>query len=119
MKSQILHTVWCNIAGEAAGELLDRSLSGVKGLNNYDYNYDVQNAPCPTPHGRVAKHRVDWKEHYHLLFEDTPLSNSRWTSRDLVAVLRDQAFAWERPGHWYAKSHQRGKIPKTLFTETR
>ena len=33
MKSQILHTVLCNIAGEAAGELLDRSLLGVKGLN--------------------------------------------------------------------------------------
>ena len=33
MKSQILHTVLCNIAGEAAGELLDRSLLGVKGLS--------------------------------------------------------------------------------------
>ena len=32
MKSQILHTVLCNIAGEAAGEFLDRSLLGVKGL---------------------------------------------------------------------------------------
>ena len=32
MKSQVLHTVLCNIAGEAAGELLDRSLLGVKGL---------------------------------------------------------------------------------------
>ena len=32
MKSQILHTVLCNIAGEAAGELLDLSLLGVKGL---------------------------------------------------------------------------------------
>ena len=32
MKSQIIHTVLCNIAGEAAGELLDRSLLGVKGL---------------------------------------------------------------------------------------
>ena len=32
MKSQILHTVLCNIADEATGELLDRSLLGVKGL---------------------------------------------------------------------------------------
>ena len=81
-------------------------------LTKWLNNYDVQN-------GRVAKHRVYWKEHYQFLFEDTSLSNSRWTLRDLVAVLRDQAFAWERPGHWYANSHQRGKIPKTLFTETR
>ena len=34
MKSQILHTVLCNIAGEAAGEFLDWSLLGVKGLIN-------------------------------------------------------------------------------------
>ena len=81
-------------------------------LTKWLNNYDVQN-------GRVAKHRVYWKEHYQFLFEDTSLSNSRWTLRDLVAVLRDQAFAWERPGHWYANSHQRGNIRKTLFTETR
>ena len=93
---------------------------GVQRLNNYDYNYDAHKTRLVLPtRGRVAKHRVYWKEHYQLLFEDTSLSNSRWTLRDLVAVLRDQAFAWERPGHWSAKSHQRGKIPKTLFTETR
>ena len=33
MKGQILHTVLCNIAGEAAGEFLDRSLLAVKGLS--------------------------------------------------------------------------------------
>ena len=33
MKSQVLHTVWCNISGEAAGEIVDWSLLGVKGLN--------------------------------------------------------------------------------------
>ena len=32
MKSQVLHTVWCNIAGEAAGEIWNWSLLGVKGL---------------------------------------------------------------------------------------
>ena len=26
MKSQVLHTVWCNISGEAAGEILNSSL---------------------------------------------------------------------------------------------
>ena len=32
MKSQVLHTVWCNISGEAAGEIWHWSLLGVKGL---------------------------------------------------------------------------------------
>ena len=32
MKSQVLLTVWCNISGEAAGEIWHWSLSGVKGL---------------------------------------------------------------------------------------
>ena len=33
MKTQVLHTVRCNISGEAAGEFWNWSLSGVKGLN--------------------------------------------------------------------------------------
>ena len=32
MKSQVPHTMWCNITGEAAGEVWHWSLSGVKGL---------------------------------------------------------------------------------------
>ena len=32
MKSHILHTVWCNNSGEAAGEIWNWSLLGVKGL---------------------------------------------------------------------------------------
>ena len=34
MKSQVLHTVWCHISCEAAGEFWHWSLSGVKGLKN-------------------------------------------------------------------------------------
>ena len=33
MKSQVLLTVWCNISGEAGGEIWHWSLLGVKGLN--------------------------------------------------------------------------------------
>ena len=33
MKSQVLHTVWYNISGEAVGEIWNWSLLGVKGLN--------------------------------------------------------------------------------------
>ena len=34
MKSHVLHTVWCNISGEAAGEIWYWSLLGVKGLSH-------------------------------------------------------------------------------------
>ena len=37
MKSQVLHTVWCNISGGAGGEIWLWSLSGVKGLNFTGY----------------------------------------------------------------------------------
>ena len=33
MKSQVLHTVWCNFTGEAEGDILTWSLLGVKGLS--------------------------------------------------------------------------------------
>ena len=39
MKSQVLHTVWCNMSREAAGEIWNWSLLGVKGLNS---NQDLQ-----------------------------------------------------------------------------
>ena len=35
IKSQVLHTAWCNISGEAAGEIWHWSLLGVKGLILY------------------------------------------------------------------------------------
>ena len=37
MKSQVLHTVWCNMTGEATGEIWTWSLVGVKGLTDYQW----------------------------------------------------------------------------------
>ena len=39
-----------------------------------NFGWDLgENAPCPTPHeGFVAKNRVDWKENYLTLYEDSP-----------------------------------------------
>ena len=34
MESKVLHTVWCDISGEAAGEIWHWALLGVKGLTN-------------------------------------------------------------------------------------
>ena len=35
MKREVLHTVWCNITGEATGEIWTWSLLGVKGLTRW------------------------------------------------------------------------------------
>ena len=37
MKRHNLHTVWCNISGEAAGEIWHWSLLGVKGFKAWDF----------------------------------------------------------------------------------
>ena len=42
MKSQVLHTVWCNISADAAGEIWSWSLAGVKGLNSLWKPYSCQ-----------------------------------------------------------------------------
>ena len=57
MKSQILHTVLCNIAGEAAGELLDRSLLGVKGLRLLSHHYHTSWLSTVTLRGTVEDGR--------------------------------------------------------------
>ena len=44
MKSQVLHTVWCHISCEAAGEFWHWSLSGVKGLT-YTVMYLLSQLP--------------------------------------------------------------------------
>ena len=38
IKNRVLHTVWCNISGEAAGEIQQWSLLGARGLNYDDIN---------------------------------------------------------------------------------
>ena len=49
MKSQVFHTVWCDIFGEAAGEIWKRPLLGVKGstyrcpAQKYNDHYDNPN----------------------------------------------------------------------------
>ena len=52
MKSQILHTVWCNISGDAAGEIWSWSLLGVKGLVMFD---EVRSWPS------VHEARIPWE----------------------------------------------------------
>ena len=42
MKSQVLHTVWCNISGEATGEIWNWSLLGMKGLKSNRRCVEVQ-----------------------------------------------------------------------------
>ena len=42
MESRVLHTVWCKISGEAAGEIRNWSLLGVKGLRGWGI-IDIKN----------------------------------------------------------------------------
>ena len=45
MKSQVLHTVWCNISGEVTGEIRNWSLLGVEGIKEYcSCMWEVENA---------------------------------------------------------------------------
>ena len=44
MKSQVLHTVWCHISCEAAGEFWHWSLSGVKGLKTWSRDFWIAHA---------------------------------------------------------------------------
>ena len=54
MKSQILHTVWCHISCEAAGEFWHWSLSGVKGLRVKRLNADTCSPTPPSPTARCV-----------------------------------------------------------------
>ena len=50
MKRRIFHTVWCNISSEAAGEILNWSLMGVKGLKITQYSAQFPTiVQCPYP----------------------------------------------------------------------
>ena len=53
MKSQVLHTTWCNISGEAAGGIWNWSLLGVKVLNVYWLRYRCMSS-------RYAVFTVHW-----------------------------------------------------------
>ena len=62
MKSQVLHTVWCNISGEAAGDIWHRSFLGVKGLTRFMSVYGTRFFPwpscpfvCASPCGNACK----------------------------------------------------------------
>ena len=61
MQSQVLHTVWCNISGEAAGEIWHWSLLGVKGLINAAY-YEIKCQLHPSPRFPYSTDNLDDSE---------------------------------------------------------
>ena len=62
MKSQVLHTVWCNISGEASEEIWHQSLLEVKGLNA-----DKKISVFENTRVRVDKASEDWYTMIHVL----------------------------------------------------
>ena len=74
MKSQVLHTGQCNISGEAAGEIWDWSLLGVKGLK------EDKSAPF------VWFSTLQWRRFGR---ESVSYSETNWQdSFDLIATIR-------------------------------
>ena len=63
MKSKVLHTVWCNIPGEAAGEIWNWSLLGLKGLK-------IDEKLILIIPQYWHKRKIYWATYYgHLMFE--------------------------------------------------
>ena len=55
VKSQVLHTVLCNLSGEAAGEIWNWSLLGVKGLRLFCASPSLQTLSHPSSKGSFSK----------------------------------------------------------------
>ena len=103
MKSQVLHTVWCNISGEAAGEIWSWSfLSWVKGLSGQIFMYPVVqrfHRGCLVSHTRKPKmyQRVYW-----LLYE-------------YYTVQRHSTLQWRTDGsHLYIVVSTEPGVPSTI-----
>ena len=112
MKSQVLHTVWCNISGEVAGEIWYWSLLGVEGLSflslvAHDMTIKIRLKS-------QAKHKCDVERSQGLLYKLGPfpasynwfiissLRKKNYISTSLVSAwpthsgLCIRSFAWIR-----------------------
>ena len=82
MKSQVVHTVWSNTAGEAAGNIWHWSLLGVRGLiepfhricGSVPGSYRVHHEPTPRDRQEITAGR---REHAHQLLQRLELENER------------------------------------------
>ena len=68
MKSQVLHTVWCNISGEAAGEIGHWSLLRKRGLTlsirrAINFKFLLQ------PHKTYLQHTI-WRTWFFIAYSD-------------------------------------------------
>ena len=85
MKSQVLHTVWCDISGEAAGGIWHWSLVGVKGLIFSSTLVGDSRIPRPNP--------VTWNRHRgNTLFgrPGTPI-----LSQQLLHTMTNPRLFWQ------------------------
>ena len=108
MKTQVLHTVWCNISGEAAGEIWNWSLSGVKGLKGGGSCLQMQPLTRHQTRGStpVAPSRPHGDHRHSPRQERGEAGNgSGWCTGDKVAckifylILFDFISFAFRPGH--------------------
>ena len=96
MKSQVLHTVWCNVSGEIAGEIWHWSLLGAKGLSTRAGD-DDGNA------GETIKlTAVDSKQKVHVR---CTWSRGRRASR--ATLIASLLFCWQDVGIILRNYHSR------------
>ena len=111
MKRQVLHTVWCNISGEAAGEIWNWLLLGVKGLNRprriccrgrwlwkffpmFPLSFKViWSFLCGRYTEQICTANViPTSRIYKTSIWDNLMTNTEWFTRDLLHNVRHQFF---------------------------
>ena len=128
MKSQVLHTVWCGISGEAAGEIGDWSPLGVKGLR------PPSPSPCAVPELRTVlavmcrdRTWVVWPVLICTYHQGYMLLSNWWCSCDNQCVSLSPFRRASLPVHavkhqlWYETEHQHSccrSVQKTVWTRS-
>ena len=95
MKIQVLLTVWCNISGEAAGEIWHWSLSGVKGLLE-EMKY-IPPLCCPV--SVVLSKAITWStvwDVWIVLMWNTQNLNGRWNSPKSKMATINHHCQWKQ-----------------------
>ena len=128
MKSQVLHTVWCNNSDEAAGEIWNWSPSGAKGLKNCAHaTYPSQTVPWSRQNFRQVagqswdaqiclRNRVGCNETTDYTQSLPILSwaarnwserNAGWQHAEFISPLPARACISLDPGLWHSGEKRR------------
>ena len=110
MNSQVLHTVWSNISGKAAGEIGHWPLLGVKGLTQVEPSFDLEN-----PAVSKVRHRsmTQIRQHIHVLFS---LRSERFASINDECSISFRVFTARELGFALAPIRARLRLKNSSNT---